>query len=149
MSKNQSIKHNLEQIVIEMVDIYEKDLLFYLLKAKSYGFAKLKIHIVNNHSIDPINIYAFDLSTLKIANNDVKFINLCIMINFLKSKSMQQCWRLFKMLDYYDFEDESGRKLIEDFILDMHHAYDNNLDQFFCRYIKHFDQPTKDYIEIT
>ena len=53
------------------------------------------------------------------------------------------------MLDYYDFEDESGRKLIEDFILDMHHAYDNNLDQFFCRYIKHFDQPTKDYIEIT
>ena len=43
LSLNESIKFNLERIEICMFDIYDQNLLHNLVKAKSYGFAKLSI----------------------------------------------------------------------------------------------------------
>ena len=43
LSKNESIRQNLGIILIKMIDIYDENVLFNLLKIKSYGFIQCKI----------------------------------------------------------------------------------------------------------
>ena len=43
LSKNESIRQNLGIILIKMIDIYDENMLFNLLKIKSYGFIQCKI----------------------------------------------------------------------------------------------------------
>ena len=69
LSKNTSIRQNLDLMYICMFDIYDQDFLHNLLKTKSYGFAKLKIEDMSTK--DQIIPQRFEVSARKISKVDM------------------------------------------------------------------------------
>ena len=111
LSKNQSIRWNLEEIFFRMVEVNGEDFLFNLLKIKSYGFEKCKILELKNSIDFEYNFFSLwiDLSSSKITRSEKVYILFLLYLNFAKSKSLSSCMRYIQWLEYFEYEEEEYR----------------------------------------
>ena len=64
--------------MIRMLEIIDEDLLFNLLKIKSYGFKKCQIAEIRNDGM--ITSISFSINKSKITDNDAFFINYLVLL---------------------------------------------------------------------
>ena len=144
LSQNKSIRHNLKVILICMFDIYDQNLLHNMLKAKSYGFAKWLL--LENSSLS--SKYTFiDFSERKIIKQEIFCIKFILIIDIWITKSIDNYKNLERILDYYEFEDESDRLSIDKQMERYCSICNKNKQAFILHaFLNHYDPKTNDYL---